>query len=93
LFNVDWADWVVGVVLLAISLFLLIGCLITLTKILSSLFKGPTGKLLTKWVNSDLPGFGKYFTGFIAILVIYLVFYFYNLSTLKIFMLIYLKYF
>jgi hypothetical protein len=36
------------------------------------MFKGPTGKLLTKWVNSDLPGIGRYFTGFIAITVNFL---------------------
>ena len=73
MFNVYWEEWAVGLVILAISLFFLIVCLICLTKILSSMFKGPTGKLLTKWVNSDLPGVGKYFTGFIAITVIFYV--------------------
>ena len=36
---------------------------------LSSIFKGPTGKLLTKWVNADLPGFARHFTGYLAILI------------------------
>ena len=69
LFNNDWAEWVNGLVIFFISLFFLIACLVCLVKILSSLFKGPTGKLLTKWVNADLPGCFKFLTGYLAILV------------------------
>jgi hypothetical protein len=40
-----------------------------MVKILSALFKGSFAMIIKKVVNSDLPGVGKYFTGFIAILV------------------------
>jgi sodium-dependent phosphate cotransporter len=69
LFNNYWDEWVDGLVILVISLVLLIGCLICLVKILSSIFKGPAGAVLTKFVNSDLPGFLKYFSGTLAIII------------------------
>lgn len=67
--QVDWADWVVGCILLVVSLVLLSSCLIGMVKILSSVFTGPVAKIIQKAVNSDLPGVFKYFTGFVVILV------------------------
>lgn len=67
--NVDWADWVIGLILLLVSLLLLSSCLVGMVKILSSIFTGPVSLIIQKVVNSDLPGVFKYFTGFIVISV------------------------
>lgn len=67
--NVDWADWVIGLILLLVSLLLLSSCLVGMVKILSSIFNGPVSLIIQKIVNSDLPGVFKYFTGFIVISV------------------------
>lgn len=67
--QVDWADWVVGCILLVVSLVLLSSCLIGMVKILSSVFNGPVAKIIQNVVNSDLPGVFKYFTGFFVISV------------------------
>jgi sodium-dependent phosphate cotransporter len=67
--NVDWPDWVIGTVLLVISLLTLSTCLVGMVKILTSIFNGPVAMFIQKMVNSDLPGIFKYFTGFLAILV------------------------
>lgn len=67
---VDWADWVIGIILLSVSLILLSTCLIGMVKILSSIFNGPVARIIQKVVNSDLPGVFKYFTGLFVIMVI-----------------------
>lgn len=68
--NVDWPEWLIGLVLLIVSLVLLSTCLVCMVKILSSVFNGPVAKIIQKVVNSDLPGVFKYLTGLLAILVI-----------------------
>ena len=65
----EWDEWIIGLLLLVVSLVVLCTCLILMVKILSSVFKGSVSKLIQKVVNSDLPGIGKYFTGLLAILV------------------------
>lgn len=67
--NVDWADWVIGLILLLVSLLLLSSCLVGMVKILSAIFTGRVSLIIQKVVNSDLPGVFKYFTGFIVISV------------------------
>ena len=67
--RVDWPDWLIGAILLVVSLVLLSSCLIGMVKILSSIFKGPVAVIIQKVVNSDLPGIFRYFTGFIVISV------------------------
>lgn len=64
-----WPEWVIGVVLLIVSLVALSTCLVLMVKILGSLFQGPVAHLIQKTVNSDLPGVFKYLTGFFAIMV------------------------
>jgi sodium-dependent phosphate cotransporter len=66
---VNWPEWIVGIVLLVLSLLVLITCLLFMVKILNSVFQGPVAKLLQKIVNSDLPGPFRYLTGFVAIMV------------------------
>lgn len=46
--SVFWPDWVIGVILLILSLILLSGCLIGMVKILSSIFQGPVAILIQK---------------------------------------------
>ena len=65
----EWPEWAVGLLLLAISLFLLIGCLLIMVKILTSLLKGSAKKIVEKTVNSDYPGCFRYFNGIVAILI------------------------
>lgn len=65
--SLDWPEWCVGLLLLAVSLTVLCTCLIAMVKILSSIFNGPVAKVIQKVVNSDLPGKWKYFTSLIAI--------------------------
>jgi sodium-dependent phosphate cotransporter len=74
--QVDWPDWVIGSILLVVSLVLLSSCLIGMVKILSSIFKGPVAHIIQKVVNSDLPGVFRYFTGFIVISVFIVRFYY-----------------
>jgi sodium-dependent phosphate cotransporter len=67
--NVDWPDWVIGTILLTLSLFTLSTCLVCMVKILTSIFNGPVAKFIQTMVNSDLPGVFRHFTGLLAILV------------------------
>lgn len=70
LFNsVNWPDWVIGTLLLVVSLVGLCCCLIFMVKILTSIFNGPVAKFIQTIVNSDLPGVFKHFTGLLAIIV------------------------
>lgn len=71
LFNsVMWPEWLIGLLLLIASLITLSACLVTMVKILSSIFNGPVAKVIQKVVNSDLPGVFKYFTAILAISVL-----------------------
>ena len=67
--GLEWEEWAIGLLLLVISLGILIACLVFLVKILGSIFQGPVAKILTKVVNSDFPGYAKYLTDYVAILV------------------------
>lgn len=65
----DWPEWGIGILLLAISLTVLMVCLILMVKILSSIFKGSVAKLVRKTVNADFPGIFKYVTPYVAMLL------------------------
>lgn len=51
-----WQDWIIGLILLFIALFILCTCLVLIVKILASIFKGPIAVILKKFVNADIPG-------------------------------------
>lgn len=51
-----WEDWVIGLILLFIALFVLCSCLILIVKILNNIFKGHIAVILKKFVNADFPG-------------------------------------
>ncbi|CAF3909468.1 unnamed protein product [Rotaria sp. Silwood1] len=67
--KVNWADWLIGLVLLIISLVCLCLCLFLLVKILQSLLKGAVKNIIFKVVNTDFPGIFKHLTPYLAILV------------------------
>lgn len=62
------SDAWVGLFLLAFSLILLCGCLITLMKILNSLLKSQMAGLITKTINADIP-YCPWLTGYLGILI------------------------
>jgi len=64
-----WSDAEVGVCLLILALAVLIVCLILIVKLLHSLLRGRMASIIKKTVNADFPGYGKYFTGYLAIVV------------------------
>jgi len=51
-----WEDWVIGLILLIIALFILCTCLVLIVKILSNIFQGHIATVLKKFVNSNIPG-------------------------------------
>ncbi|XP_067930144.1 sodium-dependent phosphate transport protein 2B-like [Watersipora subatra] len=63
-----WDDWIIGLILLLVTLFILCSCLVLIVKLLNSIFAGHVAVLLKKFVNSDFPGCAKHFTGYVAIL-------------------------
>ncbi|CAF1012700.1 unnamed protein product [Rotaria sordida] len=67
--KVQWADWLIGLVLLIISIICLCLCLFLLVKILQSLLKGTVKNIIFKVVNTDFPGMFKHLTPYLAILV------------------------
>ncbi len=62
------SDTWVGLFLLAFSLILLCGCLITLMKILNSLLKSQMAGFITKTINADIP-YCPWLTGYLGILI------------------------
>lgn len=58
-----------GAILLILSLFFMIVCLLMMVKLLNSLLQGPMAKVVHKFINSDFPGYAKHLTGYVAILV------------------------
>ncbi len=66
---VDLPEWAVGLILLIISLFVLCFCLISLVKILSSIFEGHLKTILVKTINANFPGVFQYLTPYVAIAV------------------------
>lgn len=67
--SIKWPDWLIGLVLLIVSLTILCSCLILLVKILSSIFKGKFLDIITKIINSKSTGVSGYFMGYVAIVV------------------------
>lgn len=61
-------SWV-GMILLAISLVLLCGCLILMVKVLHSMLKGQMAMVIKKTLNADFPGRLGFLTGYVAMLV------------------------
>jgi len=59
----------VGGIILAVSLTLMIICLLTLVKILNSLLKGPMARIVRRVINADFPGCLSVFTGYVAMLI------------------------
>lgn len=67
--NTGMNDTVIGVILLALSLFMLCSCLTVLVKTLQSLLMGRMARTLKKYINSDLPYPFGWLTGYIFIFV------------------------
>ncbi|XP_070533454.1 sodium-dependent phosphate transport protein 2B-like [Ptychodera flava] len=64
------SDTVIGGILLAISLTIMMICLVSIVKLLQSMLKGGVDRIVKKVVNAKLPGkVGKCLTGYITILV------------------------
>ena len=62
-------DSLVGIILLAISLVMLCGCLVLMVKNLKSVLQGRMASIVKKTLNASLPGKLAYFTGYLVILV------------------------
>lgn len=67
--NTSLNDSLIGVILLVISLIVLCFCLISIVKILHTVMKGNTAKIIKKMVNAKLPSPFGFLTGYLAILV------------------------
>lgn len=67
--NTNLTDVVVGVILLAVSLLLLCGCLVMIVKLLGSVLEGQVAVIIKKTINTDLPFPFAWLTGYLAILV------------------------
>ncbi|KAI9561076.1 (+)/Pi cotransporter [Daphnia sinensis] len=66
--NTTIKDWSIGLILLAISLFVLCGSMICLVKILNSMMKGHIANVIKHIVNAKIP-YLPWLTGYIALLV------------------------
>ena len=66
--NTSMDDLAIGLILLAISLVLLCGCLVGLVKILNSAMKGSMANVIKKVINADIP-YVPWLTGYLAISV------------------------
>ncbi|XP_069600746.1 sodium-dependent phosphate transport protein 2B isoform X2 [Ranitomeya imitator] len=62
-------DLAVGLILLALSLFVLCMCLILIVKLLNSLLKGQVSVVIKKIINTDFPFPFSWLTGYLAMLV------------------------
>uniref|UniRef100_A0A665VZA9 Sodium-dependent phosphate transport protein 2B n=1 Tax=Echeneis naucrates TaxID=173247 RepID=A0A665VZA9_ECHNA len=67
--NANLPDLAVGLILLALSLFVLCTCLILIVKLLNSMLKGQVALVIKKVLNTDFPFPFTWVTGYIAILV------------------------
>ncbi|XP_039608822.1 sodium-dependent phosphate transport protein 2B-like [Polypterus senegalus] len=67
--NTSLNDLAVGLILLALSLFVLCSCLILIVKLLNSMLKGKVASVIKKIINTDFPFPFTWVTGYIAILV------------------------
>ncbi|CAO2639923.1 Sodium-dependent phosphate transport protein 2B [Lemmus lemmus] len=67
--NFSLPDLAVGIILLAVSLLVLCGCLIIIVKLLGSVLKGQVAVVIKKTLNTDFPFPFAWLTGYLAILV------------------------
>ncbi|XP_053730316.1 sodium-dependent phosphate transport protein 2B-like [Synchiropus splendidus] len=67
--NANLPDLAVGLILLALSLFVLCTCLILIVKLLNSMLKGQVALVIKKVLNTDFPFPFGWVTGYIAIVV------------------------
>ncbi|XP_031753133.1 sodium-dependent phosphate transport protein 2B isoform X2 [Xenopus tropicalis] len=67
--STDLPDYAVGLILLALSLFVLCVCLILIVKILNSMLRGRVSVLIKKVINTDFPFPFSWLTGYLAMLV------------------------
>ncbi|XP_051929826.1 solute carrier family 34 member 2b isoform X2 [Hippocampus zosterae] len=67
--NANLPDLAVGLILLALSLFILCSCLILIVKLLNSMLKGQVALVIKKVLNTDFPFPFSWVTGYIAIMV------------------------
>lgn len=67
--SANLSDAIIGVILLVCSLFMLCVCLICIVKILHTVMKGSTAKMIKKMVNASFPKPFGFLTGYLAILV------------------------
>ncbi|CAF4364450.1 unnamed protein product, partial [Rotaria sp. Silwood2] len=65
--EVQWADWLIGLILLISSIIYL--CLLLLVKILQSLLKRIVRNIIFKVINKDFPEIFKHLTPYSAILI------------------------
>jgi hypothetical protein len=61
--NIEIDDTIIGAILLLFSLAILIGCLISIVKLLSSVLRGRVVNIVHKTVNAELPGRFGFLTG------------------------------
>ncbi|XP_010765143.1 sodium-dependent phosphate transport protein 2B-like, partial [Notothenia coriiceps] len=62
-------DLAVGLILLALSLFVLCSCLILIVKLLNSMLKGQVAVVIKKVLNTDFPFPFAWVTGYLAMFV------------------------
>uniref|UniRef100_A0AAR2L8X7 Solute carrier family 34 member 2a n=1 Tax=Pygocentrus nattereri TaxID=42514 RepID=A0AAR2L8X7_PYGNA len=67
--NANLPDIAVGLILLALSLFVLCACLICIVKLLNSMLKGQVAAVIKKIINTDFPFPLGFVTGYLAIMV------------------------
>lgn len=67
--KVELSDAVIGIILLVCSLFVLCVCLIFIVKILHTVMKGGTARMIKRIVNATFPKPFGFLTGYVAILV------------------------
>uniref|UniRef100_A0AAQ5Y5F6 Sodium-dependent phosphate transport protein 2B n=1 Tax=Amphiprion ocellaris TaxID=80972 RepID=A0AAQ5Y5F6_AMPOC len=67
--NVQLPDLAVGLILLAVSLFVLCTCLVLIVKLLNSMLKGQVAVVIKKVLNTDFPFPFAWVTGYLAIMV------------------------
>ncbi|KAM4709812.1 sodium-dependent phosphate transport protein 2B isoform 2-T2 [Discoglossus pictus] len=67
--NASLPDLAVGLILLALSLFVLCVCLILIVKLLNSMLQGQVSVVIKKIINTDFPFPFSWLTGYLAMLV------------------------
>jgi sodium-dependent phosphate cotransporter len=65
----DWSETTIGIVVLVLSLAVVIGCLLMISKLLGALFQGATAKIVQKVLNANQEGIMGELIGYLSILV------------------------